>query len=471
MVSNRRTDTEPEKALRSALFRAGVRFRKDYLIECADLRVRADVAIIGRRVAVFVDGCFWHRCPEHGSDPKTNAEFWAEKLDRNVVRDRRVDAALRKSGWTVVRVWEHESPDDAASRVLDALNGRQELPARLTAVDLFCGVGGLSAGLIGAGFSVLGALDVSELAVEGYRANHPDTTVWNQNIRSLSPRAMMEALGLVPGQLDLLAGCPPCQGFSTMRTLRRGTSVADKRNSLVAQFGRYAAALQPRALMMENVPGLADDPVLDRLVKRLRGLGYSVTTGVHDAADYGVPQRRRRFVLLGIRRAEPVLFADPVSGQLTVRDILGALPLPMESDDPLHNHGERRSRRIRNLIAAIPPDGGGQADLPRRRQLPCHRRTNGFFDVYGRMAWDRPAPTITSGCINPSKGRFLHPDQDRAITLREAALLQSFPPTYDIPLRSGKYRAADLIGNALPPAFVRHHAKPLADALSTGGGR
>jgi DNA (cytosine-5)-methyltransferase 1 len=332
-------------------------------------------------------------------------------------------------------------------------------------VDLFCGVGGLSAGLEDVAFSVVGAVDVSDLAIEGYRANHADTVVWHQNIRSLSPKTVMAALGLAPGELDLLAGCPPCQGFSTMRTLRRSVSVDDKRNSLVAQFGRYAAALQPRALLMENVPGLENEPGLHRLVKRLRSLGYAITTGVHDAADHGVPQRRKRFVLLGIKGDKPVAFADPVAPQLTVRDALDGLPAPTESDDPLHNHGEQRTRRIRNLIAAIPHDGGGQRDLPRRRQLDCHKRSNGFFDVYGRMAWDRPAPTITSGCINPSKGRFLHPDQDRAITLREAALLQTFPPGYDIPLRAGKYKAADLIGNALPPAFVASHARPIADAL------
>lgn len=322
-------------------------------------------------------------------------------------------------------------------------------------------------GLQEAGFSVVGAVDVSDLAIEGYRANHPETHVWHQNIRSLSPAKMMEVLGLAPGELDLLAGCPPCQGFSTMRTLRRGTSVADKRNSLVAQFGRFAAALMPRALLMENVPGLKDEPGLHRLVKRLEKLGYNVVTGVRDAADYGVPQRRKRFVLIGMRDGAPGAFAEPRSTRQTVRDALEDLPPPSESDDPLHNHGEQRSRRIRNLIAAIPHDGGGQRDLPRRRQLACHKRSNGFFDVYGRMAWDRPSPTITSGCINPSKGRFLHPDQDRAITLREAALLQSFPPNYEIPLRAGKYKAADLIGNAIPPAFVASHAGPIARALTT----
>lgn len=336
---------------------------------------------------------------------------------------------------------------------------------KLTAVDIFCGVGGLSAGLREVGFSVISAVDVSELAIEGYRANHPETVVWHQNIRSLSPKKVMEHLDLAPGDLDLLAGCPPCQGFSTMRTLRQGTSVEDKRNSLVTQFGRYAAALLPRALLMENVPGLADEPVLDRLVNRLKRLGYAVTTGVRDAAEYGVPQRRKRFVLMGMLGSESVSFAEAALSKLTVRDALEGLPLPGNSDDPLHNHGETRSRRIRNLIADIPHDGGGQKDLPRRRRLGCHKRSNGFFDVYGRMAWDKPSPTITSGCINPSKGRFLHPDQDRAITLREAALLQSFPLDYEIPLGAGKYNAADLIGNAIPPAFVASHARPIAKAL------
>ena len=115
-------------------------------------------------------------------------------------------------------------------------------------------------------------------------------------------------------------------------------------------------------------------------------------------------------------------------------------------------------------IASIPAGGGLRLQGP-DRQLPCHRRTNGFYDIYGRMAWDEPAPTITGGCINPSKGRFLHPVQDRAITLREAALLQSFPGDYEIPLDRGKYNAADLIGNALPPEFVARQAAQLAAAL------
>jgi DNA (cytosine-5)-methyltransferase 1 len=335
----------------------------------------------------------------------------------------------------------------------------------LLAVDLFCGVGGLSVGLEQAGFSVAGAVDIKGLAIEGYRRNHPDARVWQQNIRSLSPRTLMEELNLAPGELDLLAGCPPCQGFSTMRTLKQAPSVEDKRNSLIAQFGRYAEALRPRAIMLENVPGLVNEPGLHRLRVRLRRLGYALTEGVLDAADYGVPQRRKRFVMLGVHGSTHPQFAPTVEPRPTVRDALGALPYPSESDDPLHNHGEMRTERIRDLIAAVPADGGGQKDLPPHMRLACHKRTQGFFDVYGRMSWDRQAPTITSGCINPSKGRFLHPEQNRAITLREAALLQGFPLDYEIPLSGGKYRAADLIGNALPPTFVACHARQLADIL------
>jgi DNA (cytosine-5)-methyltransferase 1 len=334
---------------------------------------------------------------------------------------------------------------------------------KLTALDLFCGAGGLTEGLKQAGFRVIGAIDNASLAVEAYRLNHRTTRVWLRDIRRLSPFDMLAELDLAPGDLDLLAGCPPCQGFSTLRTKRQRASVKDHRNDLVAQFGRYAEALRPRALMMENVPGLADDVRLKRLLTRLRRLGYELTHDVLDAGDYGVPQRRRRFVLLGLLGATAP-FAEPAARQRTVRQAIGQLPRPERSDDPLHNHGEARSEEVRRRIASIPAEGSLRL-LGAEYQLPCHQRTDGFYDIYGRMAWDERAPTITGGCINPSKGRFLHPDQPRAITLREAALLQSFPPTYRFPLHRGKYKVADLIGNALPPRFVARHAAQLAMSL------
>lgn len=333
----------------------------------------------------------------------------------------------------------------------------------LRALELFSGVGGMTVGLKAAGFEVVGAVDNSPLAVSAYRANHSRVRVWEADVAALDPLEVASELQLRPGELDLLAGCPPCQGFSSIRTRRRKSSVPDSRNRLVTQFGNWVEALAPRALMMENVPGLADDIRLRRLLRRLERAGYVLTHKILNAADFGVPQRRLRFVLLAMRGAA-VPFADSTASPATVRGAIGHLSNPEESDDPLHNHGETRSRAVRDRIAAI-PDEGSLRRMGRQHQLECHRRTDGFYDVYGRMTWDAPAPTITGGCINPSKGRFLHPSQNRAITLREAALLQSFPPDYQLPLEKGKYNAAALIGNALPPLFVQSHAEQLAAAF------
>jgi DNA (cytosine-5)-methyltransferase 1 len=339
---------------------------------------------------------------------------------------------------------------------------------KLTAVDLFCGAGGLTVGLRRAGFAVLGAIDLDSLAVRAYRANHPGTTVWEGDIRRRDPAEMRSSLGLAPGELDLLAGCPPCQGFSSMRTLNGRRPAADSRNALVAQIGRFAEEFRPRAVMMENVPALARDRRSARLRRVLRKLGYGVVEDTLDAASFGVPQRRRRYIMVALRDGAPRL-ARPDGRTRTVRDLIASLPPAGSSGDPLHDHGEHRTENVRELIAAIPKDGGSRGDLPDERQLACHRRTDGFHDVYGRMAWDCAAPTITGGCVNPSKGRFLHPVADRSITLREAALLQTFPPDYRLPLNevagSGKYAIAELIGNALPPEFVYRQARVIASSL------
>lgn len=341
---------------------------------------------------------------------------------------------------------------------------------RRTAFDCFSGLGGLTLGLQRAGFEVVGALDVSELAVSGYRLNHPDIPVVRRDIRRVDPTVLMETFGLDgPEDLDLLAGCPPCQGFSRVRTRSTTAAVDDPRNALVAQFARLAEALLPKALLMENVPALAQDsPRFQRFVRRLWRLGYEVEWSILNAADHGVPQRRRRLVLIASLGREVPEFAPSREEVLTVRSAIGDLPQPHESDDPVHNHGENRTATVMKRIKKVPPDGGSFRGS-RNKQLACHQGFDGFYDIYGRMAWDDPSPTITGGCINPSKGRFLHPEEDRAITLREAALLQGFPPDYGVPLTRGKYQAAALVGNALPPEFVADHAAAIHDHLKVGG--
>jgi DNA (cytosine-5)-methyltransferase 1 len=274
----------------------------------------------------------------------------------------------------------------------------------------------------------------------------------------------MRRLKLRRGELDLLAGCPPCEGFSALRTLNGRRRIRDQRNDLVFDFLRFVRVLNPRAVMMENVPGLANNKRFSSFRKKLRRLGYASEYRVLNAADYGVPQRRRRLILLASRSGS-VSFAPPAAKRSTVWEAIGSLPHPRKSKDILHNLKEVRSRRIRDLIRQIPKNGGSRTDLGPKSQLACHRRCDGFKDIYGRLAWNDVASTMTGGCFNPSKGRFLHPVQNRTLTLREAALLQSFPRKYFFSLRRGKSPAASLIGNALPPEFVRRHARSVLQFL------
>lgn len=334
-----------------------------------------------------------------------------------------------------------------------------------SAMDLFAGSGGLTVGLKKAGFRVIGAVELCPLAAETYRRNHRKPHLWNKSISDVSTDEVMRQLGIQKGELDLLAGCPPCQGFSNLRTMNGKLSVEDPRNDLIFEFQRFIVDLLPKAVMMENVPGLSKDARLAKFVKKLKSLGYWVEHKVLDVALYGVPQRRRRTVLLAAR-GRAVTWPEPAKELVTVRAAIGDLPKPGHLGDPLHDLQRKHSDKVKALIKKIPRNGGSRSDLGQDEQLPCHRRTNGFFDVYGRMAWDDMAPTITSGCINPSKGRFLHPSQNRAITLREAALLQGFPPKYRFSTKKGMEGVAEMIGNALPPEFAKRHAATIRRLLS-----
>lgn len=335
---------------------------------------------------------------------------------------------------------------------------------KLTAVDLFCGCGGLTEGLRKAGFTVLGGVDVDETAVRTYELNHPAVQTWKTDLRELSTKVVAQRLGIRRGQLDLLAGCPPCQGFSALRTLNGNRSNRDKRNDLLLEFLRFVEGLRPKTVMMENVPGLATNHRFKRFLSQLRQLGYLGEHRILDAADYGVPQRRRRLIYLA-GRGRKVPFGNPTRRWKTVRRSISSLRPAGRSGDALHDMPERRTLKVKRIIEGVPKNGGGRTHLPRRRQLDCHKSCDGFKDVYGRMAWDEVAPTITTGCFNPSKGRFLHPTKNRAITIRKAAMLQGFPRRYRFEAEDGKVALALMIGNALPPPFIAAHARSVAQML------
>jgi len=326
------------------------------------------------------------------------------------------------------------------------------------AIDLFSGCGGMTVGLKQAGFQVIGAVEINELAARTYGINHPGVHVWNSDIRNISGLTIKRRLGLRAGELELVAGCPPCQGFSRMRTLNGGKArVIDDRNDLVFDFLRIVDQLRPKAVLMENVPGLERNHRFARFFEELLLLGYIPNHAVLDAARFGVPQRRERLIVL-CGMGMPIAFARDAKARRTVRDAIAGLPSAGSSGDPAHDILENRAPRIARMIALVPRNGGSRRDLPSKFTLPCHRRFDGFADVYGRMSWNEVSPTITSGFVNPSKGRFLHPTKNRTITVREGALLQTFPHNYWFPMDAGKYPVAEMIGNAIPPEFIRRQA-------------
>jgi DNA (cytosine-5)-methyltransferase 1 len=342
------------------------------------------------------------------------------------------------------------------------INLKMKPKRKFTAIDLFSGCGGLSLGLKRAGFIVTAAVEVDPLAAQTYRSNHKGTILIQSDIRNVTGRKMREAAGLTVGKLDLLAGCPPCQGFSRIR--RHGEQ--DPRNDLLFEFLRIARALRPKVVLLENVPGMTRDRRFFLFVERLESYGYCCKWGVLDAADFNVPQRRRRLIVIGSRVGTIDLPCKKArQRKQTVKEYIGELKTPVGSKDRLHRMYLNCTPRIKKLIANIPIDGGSRISLGKKNQLACHKKTDGFRDVYGRMKWDDVSPTLTGGCFNPSKGRFLHPKQNRPITMREAAILQTFPRSYRFPIESGSSNIARLIGDALPPVFAQRQAEHLVRHL------
>lgn len=337
----------------------------------------------------------------------------------------------------------------------------------LKAIDVYAGGGGLTVGLKRAGFDVVAAIEIEENAYATYRANHPEVHALKQDVTTVSGNDLLKLTG--QKSIDLLAGCPPCQGFTSLTTKYRRD---DHRNSLIFEMSRLALEIQPRAIMMENVPGLAKKGnVLYRGLKRqLRNLGYRLTEDVLEVADYGVPQFRRRLVLFGglgfeIGLPKPTHSRDGKNALphwRTVKDAIGHMVEPITLQDARKRGQVQRSDW--HVVRTLSPEnmkrmklakaGKAWTSIPETLRPNCHQGGyTGFTNVYGRMEWNQPSPTITGGCTTFSKGRFGHPVQDRTISVREAALLQSFPESYrfDTPYME---HVCNVIGNALPCDFA-----------------
>ena len=321
------------------------------------------------------------------------------------------------------------------------------------AIDLFSGCGGMTEGLISAGFHVVAAVEIDKYAAETYRANHAQhgVTLFETDIRQLESNKLLELLNGEP--LHLLAGCPPCQGFSSLRKKNKKRSSKDPRNSLILEYYRMVEELRPICIMLENVPGIENYTLFKRVFSQLKKLGYDPQYRTVNVSDYGVPQRRKRLVMIGSLLGR-ITIPDGTSELRTVRDCIGNIESVEETTDSVHRRYPHHSNSVLERIRLTPIDGGSRQDLPDSYTLECHRKEGvGFNDVYGRLRWDDVSSTITGGCLNPSKGRFLHPEENRCITAREAALLQTFKRDYAFPNDIPLTNLALMIGNALPPVF------------------
>lgn len=340
-----------------------------------------------------------------------------------------------------------------------------------TAIDLFCGAGGLSLGLRLGGFSVVGAVDNDDVAVRTYRDNAGDHAI-SASLVELPVEELLERTGLVAGECVLLAGGPPCQGFSVKRRGARN----DPRNGLLREFSRFIDGVWPRFFLVENVKGLLSRhgaSYLSEFIARAASRGYHCHVGQLDAVDFGVPQFRCRVFIVGERLDEGVRFSFPNPAVMTndwrnVRHAIGDLPSPPEDGSPhpeFRNH-YREARMSRTNLERIRhvPQGGGRQDLPEHLQLPCHkgRPTLRHIDVYGRLSWDRPSVTITARFDSFTRGRFGHPTEDRSLTLREGARIQTFPDSFVF--HGNREDGARLIGNAVPPLLGRALAESILKA-------
>ncbi|MDD4382539.1 MAG: DNA cytosine methyltransferase [Candidatus Shapirobacteria bacterium] len=345
-------------------------------------------------------------------------------------------------------------------------------------IDLFSGCGGSALGFKNMGFDIRVAVDNNEIAGKSFEANFKDCKVIKESICDVDGKYLMKAGNLSKKDKIVLIACPPCQGFSNAR--RNSQRRNDPRNKLIFEVVKIIKQVKPVAFVMENVPGLAKGigkNILEDVLGDIKEMGYKLKYDVIDTADYGVPQHRRRVVIIGIKgKKEPVFLsqthADPAKKEstlkvwMTVKNTIGDLPKIEAGEtynyDKLHRSAslaEINLQRIKNT----PQNGGDRTSWPEKLILTCHKNTTGHKDVYGRMRWDAPSPTMTGGCGMITKGRFGHPEQDRAISLREAARLQTFPDDFIFIGNFGDI--AKQIGNAVPPRLGELTAKAILESI------
>lgn len=340
---------------------------------------------------------------------------------------------------------------------------------QIAAVDLFCGVGGLTHGLTKAGINVRLGVDLDPACKFPLEANN-QARFLEADVAELQPSEIFSAFR--DADITLLAGCAPCQPFSSYsQSARRGGPHEDW--ELLSSFSELVLSVKPTLVTMENVPPLQKQPIFQDFVVALDNAGYHVDFAVIDGRDIGLPQRRQRLVLVASLLG-PIVFPQAAKPVVTVRDTIASLP-PIRAgeshpDDPLHTSASLSDLNLARIRHSKP--GGTWRDWPEKFVAACHKRSTGstYPSVYGRMQWDQPSPTMTTQCYGFGNGRFGHPEQDRAISLREAAMLQSFPKDYHLVEPNKKINfnvLGRMIGNAVPVLLGEYIGEVLVEHVKS----
>ena len=357
---------------------------------------------------------------------------------------------------------------------------------KFKAIDLFCGAGGLSTGLKKSGFRLCLGVDIDEKALKTYKCNLKRTKVLKEDIKKVTGERITELTGINRRDNFLLAGCPPCQGFSSLG--KRDAN--DEKNELVYEYIRIINELEPSFILMENVPGMSTGvgkEIFKNVVKELEE-NYHVEYATLNAADFGVPQIRKRLVLhwirndvyanLGLDKEKQKILPKSTHSKekkkgyrkwVTVRKAIFDLPIlgAGESyDDGIIKNHKARSLSETNIerLQEIRLHGGNREMISEELQLECHKKENvSYTDTYGIIDPDKPAPTITSGCTIISKGRYCHPTQNRGLSIREAARLQSFDDKFEFQGNMGEMSLQ--IGNAVPPKLAQASGKVIINYM------
>jgi DNA (cytosine-5)-methyltransferase 1 len=341
--------------------------------------------------------------------------------------------------------------------------------AGTSCVDLFCGAGGLTHGFILEGLRVSAGIDLDSACRFPFETNNPNAKFVEKDIGKVTTNELAELFG--ESKIKILAGCAPCQPFSTYA--HRYELLGDSKWGLLYQFARLVRGTLPDIVTMENVPSVAKHKVFQDFVEALEKLGYSVWYQVVDCSLFDVPQTRSRMVLLASLHGEIKLSTPSMRKPKTVRQAIGNLRAISAGEAPkvdkLHVSSGLSERNLARIKLSKP--GGTWRDWPDKLVADCHKVSSGqtYPSVYGRMEWDRPAPTMTTQCYGFGNGRFGHPEQDRAISLREAAILQSFPRNYKF-IPNGSTPSfkvlGRLIGNAVPVNLGRAIARSIKSHIS-----